>query len=99
MEKGPRIDSSCLMCLEEFRPLVREIKRGKGKVCSKECADKWQSYCRRIGMGGKARYNAKRKKDKTKDRARDAVRRAIKSGKLIWNSCEVCNLEKVEAHP
>jgi hypothetical protein len=95
---GPTILQQCLFCGKSFYAPIKEIRRGRGKLCSKICANNWQSQTKTIGEGSRARKNAKRRADRTKDRAREAVARAIKVGILIRQPCVICGQEKAEAH-
>lgn len=87
----PLIKQTCKWCECAFVTYPSQLRAGKGKFCSKRCVDFWQSEIKTVGRGALERKNSKR-------RARDTVRRALKSGKLIRELCEMCVESKVEAH-
>lgn len=88
-----------------------EIKRGKGKCCSRSCASALASVNRDQSgannnnwKGGLAdQSNAERKrryraKNPEKHAAHLSMRNAIRSGVLKPAPCEVCGEEKVQGH-
>lgn len=94
----------CEWCHRTFFTLPSQIRVGKGRFCSKQCTDFWQSRFKTVGGGSLERKNAKKRARRKNpdechiERARDVVKRAVKSGKLIRQPCEVCGELKAEAH-
>ena len=64
------------------------------------CNDVYQipAYYLKIGWGDACSIKCARKLGPTPYRAREAVKRAVKSGKLIKQPCELCGNEPTQAH-
>ncbi len=100
---------TCVSCGAVFHAPYKEINRGKGKCCSLRCAAKLASANRdqsgpnnnnwkggiADNTGRKKRYRAK---NPEKHAAHLMMRNAIRSGKLIPESCKMCGCQKVEGH-
>lgn len=106
-----REPTTCKACGATFMALVRWLKEGKGLYCSRKCcADDFKARGVFKGentprwLGGVSqdnmRYN-RRQRERQPERvaARVATQKAMASGRLVRQPCEVCGTsEKVEAH-
>lgn len=88
-----------------------EIKRGKGKCCSRSCASALAAINRdqsgernnnwKGGLADQSNTQRKRRyreKNPEKHAAHLAMRNAIRSDQLKRTACEVCGKDKVEGH-
>lgn len=106
----PGLGCTCGACHTCYQREWR--RRNPGKV--KAAKQKWGKTRDRAGDPQAARYNHEygqrnitrilqrqkqsREQDPRKERARDKARKALRSGKLIRQPCEVCGSERVNAH-
>jgi hypothetical protein len=85
---------NCAYCGKEYLIWPSEYKRGKGKYCSRECRD--------LNNRGDIYFYASKKKynlnHPERYRAHKLVDAAIKLGRVSKTNCELCGVEKVEAH-
>lgn len=106
MRKG--ITKNCIVCGAPFHAAFKEIKRNKGKCCSRSCAATLASKNRNQSgpnnnnwKGGSNNTDRKRRyrsANPEKHSAHLAMRKAIRRGELIPQPCAVCGMEKVEGH-
>ena len=88
-----------------------EIKRGKGKCCSRSCASALAAVNRdqsgasnnnwKGGLANQSNAERKRRyreKNPEKHAAHLVMRNAIRAGMLVPMPCEVCGEKKVEGH-
>lgn len=110
---GPTmIEATCIVCHKKFMARASEVKRGKGKYCSRHCVGVWASINTKnlIHQSGSDNPNwkgginnterAHRHRDKYPERymCRQITRNAIRRGALVRKPCEVCSRDKVEGH-
>lgn len=95
-----RVGRVCEQCSSEFRPLKKEVTRGKGRFCSVGCANTHRANSRPCEHKTKWR-----KANATTDpylvaqrRAGHEVEWAIATGRLVRQPCEKCGATKVDAH-
>lgn len=99
----------CTSCGVEFQAVSAEVRRGKGKTCSRSCAAKLQGPRDQSGNrnpnwkeGIPPNYRAHKRLYRTRHPERSAshmaVRDAIIAGTLERQSCEQCGCAKAEAH-
>lgn len=93
----------CSGCDVEFYAPVKEINRGGGKFCSRNCQRAHQARINSknsiTGITPKQRYeNYKNAVDKNILVAHTKVETAILNGTLVRQPCEVCGKERVDAH-
>jgi len=100
----PRV---CVVCGAQFGAKPYEVKRGRGKCCSKACSARTAA---RPDQSGEANPNWKggftntqrfgRHKEKYPEKylARLLMTKAIRRGDLVKQPCEVCGSEEVEGH-
>lgn len=83
-------------CKECARADVRKRYRDKREICRRYEKAREQDPQRKLK---KLEYQrVYRSRNKHKDKARRAVSRAIRSGTLIRQNCEICEAPKTEAH-
>lgn len=103
------IKRECIVCGEIFETLAKEIRRGKGKVCSLSCAASLSAQNRDQSgernpnwKGGKSdntgRKRRYRENNPEKHRAHRLMWNAIRRGDLVRETCAVCGAHKVEGH-
>lgn len=95
------IDRDCIYCGKNFKARLPDVIKGRGKLCSRLCRNKWASETFvKTEEGWRERKKRKRKTVfKHKDNARALVQKAITSGKLTRQPCSVCGSEEnIEAH-
>ena len=106
-----RVTAACEHCGKEYQSLAYPSGKPRGKFCSRACcADafkasgvfKGENNPRWLGgvSNDNMRYN-RRQRERQPERvaARTATMKAIASGRLVRQPCEVCGTaEKVEAH-
>lgn len=106
-ERRTKVDAVCQACGAAFLAEAAEVKRGKGRFCSKSCAAKAASRPNQAAernpnwAGGVASYARKRRyKESHPERhaAHALVVKALRAGTLVKAPCEVCGSTKVEGH-
>ena len=94
----------CLHCGLEFLAMVKEIKKGGGKFCSRQCQRACQALInaeanRTVGL---TPYERKKiwasKVSPLVIHAHKQVSNAIANGSLKRSACEKCGNQKVDAH-
>lgn len=103
-----RVPAVCAGCGEPFEAIESELKRGKGKTCSRSCAASLASPKDQMGernpnwRGGAEPYrDAKRRyrsRHRHKARAHMLVRDAVAAGLLMRSPCEICGHFEVQGH-
>lgn len=102
-------DAVCVSCARPFRVAVSEVKRGRGKTCTRSCAAKMAGPKDQRGdknpnwKGGEApahRIHKRRYRAAHPERAAAhiAVRDAVAAGVLKPLPCETCGESRSEAH-
>jgi hypothetical protein len=98
---------TCEVCAKTFEVRAFEVKRGKGRTCSKACAAQLAS---RPDQSGEANPNWKGgvpateknrryiEKHPEKHTAHLAMTAAIRRGELVRKPCEVCGDPKTDGH-
>lgn len=100
MGKHKLTEKICLCCGRTFMARKADIKKGWGDFCSRSCKNtgKFNPYYK----GGQlSNYEYKlraMKKNPERFLAMQMVQTAVRNGTLVRGRCEVCNLDKVEAH-
>lgn len=110
------VTRKCLTCGKEFGVPLKEIRRGKGKYCSLQCAGRaggiafHAKYDQRglnnpnykDGNWQSRKYQYKlnyRKRHPDAAKAHDVARNAMRYGRLIKQSCQICGKSKnIHAH-
>lgn len=102
-----KLEKNCLECGKEFLILLTQLKRGRGKFCSRSCANavNGRNNLKKIILPTGSDHflwrggpSPRKKTDPLKKRARSLVSSAIKKGELQRLPCEVCKDIKSEAH-
>jgi hypothetical protein len=101
---------NCEVCNKEFSPLASQVRKGKGKLCSRACCARKATWVRRSqkaegnpnwkgGVKPAEKGRKYRSKYPEKDAAHRMVRNAIRRGELSKEPCFICSTRlKVEAH-
>lgn len=89
----------CEICGRMFRPLMSNIRRGRGKTCSVQCrCDKAARTPKRIYRGPEHK-SWRGGKNPLARNAHAAIERRIASGQLVRPPCSQCgSVVRVEAH-
>lgn len=99
-----RIEVQCAACGAPFLAVASEVKRGRGKTCSRSCAASLAVVRPQIGpnngnwKGGISRTWRQRAEGPQVVEAHKIVADAIRNGLLVQGACEVCGSEKVHGH-
>ena len=94
----------CQQCALEFLAMVKEIKKGGGKFCSRQCQRAYQAKVnaeanRTVGLSASERKKQWLSKTPASVvRAHKQVEVAIANGSLVRMPCEKCGSTKVDAH-
>src|SRR5580700_2659087 len=98
------IDALCEYCRSSFTPLERDVKRGKGRFCSRSCRSKALALGRDQTKennphwkGGKTKTERAREyaqKHPERYKAQNALHNALRDGILVRKPCGVCGDEK-----
>jgi hypothetical protein len=101
---------NCEICNKNFTPLASEVRRGKGKLCSRACCARKATWLRRPqegdanpnwkgGINSREKGRRYRAKYPEKYTAHQLVTNAIRRGELSKEPCMVCETRlSVEAH-
>lgn len=99
--------AECVLCHEcglEFLAMIKEIKKGGGKFCSRQCQRAHQAKINAQANKTVGLTAAERKKQwvartsSSVTRAHKQVETAISNGSLLRMPCEICGKHKVDAH-
>ena len=101
-----QIEKKCQTCGKEFWARYSDVKIGLGRFCSRSCAGKSGAKKAQkitgpdhwLWKGGPEAMRERRIRDPIKENARSFVLTALRNGKLNRLPCQVCGLEKSEAH-
>lgn len=102
-EKRKRVLAVCNRCGVEFQAVARDVEKGWGKFCSRDCQRAFQananSQAKKKDITHSERVRAyKQSINKDVIRSHRIVEQALISGKLHRKPCEKCGKEKVDAH-
>lgn len=102
-----RVPARCINCDVTFMAVEAEIKRGKGKCCSRGCASGLAAFSRDSAGSSNGNWrggitkDAKRHYEERyplKHRAHRLVTKALRQKRLFRKPCEACGDERSEAH-
>ena len=91
----------CAWCSKDFQALEKEVKRGKGQMCSVSCANAKRASDRKDPEARKKWIAANRHTEhfKLQRKAHHAVQQEVRMGRMRRQPCEVCGCNKqIHAH-
>ena len=93
----------CQLCGLEFSAIEYEVRRGGGRFCSRNCQRAFQARANAEAMRldiPMSERSARWRQSVPPEvhAAHDAVETAIANGSLVRQPCEVCGVERVDAH-
>lgn len=96
-----QVERKCEWCDKHFLALAKEVKRGKGRMCSVSCANAARAAARKDPLARKKWLAANKDTDhyKLQRRAHHAVEQEVRMGRMTRQPCEYCgSTEQVHAH-